>query len=117
MGIPFFFIYFDNLFWARFFPSLFYSVIKFNRVITYIIYIACTAATESLTKSFAKEYGKFVRVNCVNPGLIKSNLSNDFFENRKKYVLNQTPIRKLCEPCDIADVVYNIVTNMKMING
>ena len=82
-----------------------------------IIYIACKAATESLTKSFAKEYGKFVRVNCVNPGLIKSNLSNDFFENRKKYVLNQTPIRKLCEPCDIADVVYNIVTNMKMING
>jgi len=78
-----------------------------------MIYIACKAAMESLTKSFAKEYGKLVRVNCVNPGLIKSNLSENFFKGRKEYVISQTPMKRLCEPADIADVVYNIVTNMK----
>ena len=82
-----------------------------------IIYIACKAATESLTKSFAKKYGELVRVNCVNPGLIESNLSKDFFRDRKEYVISQTPTKKLCSPSDIADVVYNIVTNMKMVNG
>ena len=70
-----------------------------------------------MTKSFAKKYGELVRVNCVNPGLIESNLSKDFFRDRKEYVISQTPTKKLCSPSDIADVVYNIVTNMKMVNG
>ena len=82
-----------------------------------VIYIACKSATESLTKSFAKEYGKSVRVNCVNPGLIKSNLSSDFFDKRKKYVENNTPMKELCKAIDIADTVYHIVNDMKMMNG
>ena len=82
-----------------------------------VIYIACKAAIESLTKSFAKKYGEFVRVNCVNPGLIKSNLSADFFDEKKDYVKSQTPMKKLCNPYDIASTVYRIVTDMKMLNG
>tara|TARA_B100000287_G_C20445198_1_gene707239 strand:- start:4 stop:723 length:720 start_codon:yes stop_codon:yes gene_type:complete len=82
-----------------------------------IIYIACKSAVESLTKSFAKKYGSNVRVNCVNPGLIKSSLSSEFFDKRKEYVESKTPMAKLCESTDIADTVYNIVTNMKMVNG
>ena len=49
--------------------------------------------------------------------MIESNLSKDFFRDRKEYVISQTPTKKLCSPSDIADVVYNIVTNMKMVNG
>ena len=82
-----------------------------------MIYIACKSAIESLTKSFAKHYGEFVRVNCVNPGLVKSYLSKDFFDDRKKYVISKTPIKKLTTPNDIAEIVFNIVTNIKMLNG
>ena len=64
-----------------------------------------------------KKYGSNVRVNCVNPGLIKSSLSSEFFDKRKEYVESKTPMAKLCESTDIADTVYNIVTNMKMVNG
>ena len=82
-----------------------------------VIYIACKAAMESLTKSFAKKYGELVRVNCVNPGLIKSNLSSEFFDKRKYYVLDGTPMRKLCDSRDVAEVVYNISVNFKFVTG
>lgn len=82
-----------------------------------VVYIACKAAMESLTKSFAKNYGELVRVNCVNPGLIKSNLSSEFFDKRKYYVLDGTPMRKLCSSNDVAEVVYNISANFKLVTG
>jgi 3-oxoacyl-[acyl-carrier protein] reductase len=82
-----------------------------------VVYIACKAAMESLTKSFAKNYGELVRVNCVNPGLIKSNLSSEFFDKRKLYVLDGTPMRKLCNSEDVAEVVHNIAVNFQLVTG
>ena len=41
----------------------------------------------------------------------------DFFDKRKKYVENNTPMKELCKSIDIADTVYHIVNDMKMMNG
>ena len=53
----------------------------------------------------------FGAFNCL------SNLSSDFFDKRKKYVENNTPMKELCKSIDIADTVYHIVNDMKMMNG
>ncbi len=74
-------------------------------------------AVMSLTKSFAKDYGDKVRVNCVLPGLVKSKLTSDSDESRFDYVKDNTPLNRLCTSKDVADVVLAVINDMKFVNG
>lgn len=75
-----------------------------------IAYTASKTAIEGMTRAMAVDLAQFgIRVNCVAPGFIKTNMSSKALDNdpeRKNKVLGRTPMGKLGEPSDVADAVY-----------
>ena len=69
------------------------------------IYSISKSALIMLTKSQAKEWGKFgIRSNAICPGLIKTKFSSALWtnENVLSKVKNDLPLRKIAEPDDMA---------------
>jgi NAD(P)-dependent dehydrogenase (short-subunit alcohol dehydrogenase family) len=63
------------------------------------------AADFALARNLAVEYGPHnVRVNCIAPGLIKTEFARALWENPQtlKYVTDTTPLRRIGEPDEIA---------------
>ncbi len=63
------------------------------------------AADFALARNLAIEYGPHnVRVNCIAPGLIKTDFARALWENPQtlKYVNDTTPLRRIGEPDEIA---------------
>ncbi|MEO1045458.1 MAG: SDR family oxidoreductase [Pseudomonadota bacterium] len=63
------------------------------------------AADFQLARNLATEYGKQgVRVNCIAPGIIKTDFARALWENPKlmAYVENATPLGRIGEPHEIA---------------
>ncbi|MGA9589629.1 MAG: SDR family oxidoreductase [Salegentibacter sp.] len=80
-----------------------------------IAYTASKTAVEGMTRAMAVDLAPFgIRINCVAPGFIKTNMSGKALDNdpeRKNKVLSRTPMGKLGEPSDIADAVYYYATS------
>lgn len=84
-----------------------------NAIDTYYIesldYDASKAGLISLTHNLAKHYAPYVRVNCICPGWVNTdmnkNLTIEFIEEEKKKIL----LNRFAEPIDIAKSIYNIV--------
>ena len=68
-------------------------------------YCISKAADFQLARNLAVEYGQHnVRVNCIAPGLIKTDFARALWENpdNLKYALATTPMRRIGEPDEIA---------------
>lgn len=91
--------------------------------IPYVIgYTAAKTGIEGMTKAMAVELSPDgIRVNCVAPGFIKTNMSSKALDNdpaRKQKVMSRTPMGRLGEPEDIAEAVYFLSSNAaKYITG
>lgn len=69
-------------------------------------YAAAKSAQYGFTKSLAREAGNFnIRVNCIAPGLIKTDMLSSVPEKALSQLTKQTPLRKIGEPEDIALMV------------
>lgn len=72
-------------------------------------YTATKAALSGLVRSLAIEWGpKGVTVNAVGPGIIKTPLTTSYMEQHPERVtatIENTPLRRLGTPEDVADVV------------
>ncbi|TDC40268.1 SDR family oxidoreductase [Micromonospora sp. 15K316] len=69
-------------------------------------YAASKASVEGLTRAAAKELGPAgVRVNAVAPGFIRTDLLADLDEAGRQARADATPLRRLGEPEEVADVV------------
>ncbi len=72
-------------------------------------YAATKAGVSGMVRSLAVEWGpKGVTVNAVGPGIIKTPLTTaymDQFPDRVTAAIEHTPLRRLGEPEDVADVV------------
>jgi NAD(P)-dependent dehydrogenase (short-subunit alcohol dehydrogenase family) len=70
-----------------------------------IPYAAAKAAITSMARSLAGEYvGKGVRVNCVAPGLIRTESSRQMWEDQPlldRYLESHVPMRRIGEPEEI----------------
>tara|TARA_B100000953_G_scaffold50460_2_gene38838 strand:+ start:690 stop:1433 length:744 start_codon:yes stop_codon:yes gene_type:complete len=81
-----------------------------------IAYSASKTAVEGMTRAMAVDLAKFgIRVNCVAPGFIKTNMSSKALDSdpeRKNKVLGRTPMGKLGEPADIGDAVFYYATDL-----
>lgn len=70
-------------------------------------YAISKAADMQLARNLAMEWGPHnIRVNCIAPGLIKTDFARALWENpelRKRYE-TQTPLRRLGEPEDIGGI-------------
>ena len=88
------------------------SIINFSSIATAInlegesIYGATKAAVENYSKTLAMELSTFnVRVNCVAPGPIRTNLLNGVTENQISEVLKNQIIRKEFTHANVCDLV------------
>ncbi len=69
-------------------------------------YSAAKAGIIGLTKSTARELGKYqVTVNAVAPGLILTDMMTQMPEEAKQVSLNETVLKKLGQPEDVAHLV------------
>jgi len=69
-------------------------------------YVVAKAALVALARSLAVEYGpKGIRVNVVAPGMTQTDMIAHLPDKVKMLTRMQTPLRRLAEPDDIADVV------------
>jgi 3-oxoacyl-[acyl-carrier protein] reductase len=69
-------------------------------------YTASKAAIIALTHAFAKELGsQGITVNCVAPGLTETEMAATMPKERHEAVIAATPLGRLGQPDDIAEVV------------
>ncbi|MFN0092851.1 MAG: SDR family oxidoreductase [Acidimicrobiales bacterium] len=79
------------------------SVAGFRSDIQLGVYGVTKAALVKLTQQLAPELGPQVRVNCVAPGLIKTDFARILWEGeRGKLVAERYPLKRLGEPEDVA---------------
>ena len=75
-------------------------------------YAASKGGVIALTKALAKEVGsRGIRVNCVAPGYITTELTDVLSEEIRDVLLQQTPLGRLGEPDDIARTVRFLLSD------
>lgn len=78
-------------------------------------YAASKAAVAALTASAALEYAPTIRVNAVSPGMIRTAMTAPMFEfmpNQVERFETGTPVARIGEPEDIADVVVFLCSDL-----
>jgi len=79
------------------------------------IYGASKAAVHGFTKTWSVEFGKFgIRVNAVAPGAVLTDLLKDVSGERKNEFREQTPLKELSTPQDIAEAVVFLAKHPKI---
>lgn len=69
-------------------------------------YAATKAGAEGFSRALAKELGsRSITVNCVAPGFIDTDMTNELTEDQKNLMLGQIPLGRLGEPQEIAALV------------
>jgi len=75
-------------------------------------YAASKAGLIGFTKSLAKEVGsRGIRVNCVAPGFIKTDMTQGLTEDLQKQMLTQIPLGYLAEPSEVANCVAFLLSD------
>lgn len=82
-------------------------------------YSAAKAGIIGLTKALAKEVGlSQIRVNCIAPGVIMTDMMKDFDEQTINELKDETPLNVLGEPQDIAQTALFLCSDKaKFITG
>ena len=84
-------------------------------------YSAAKAGVAAITASAALEYGPQIRVNAVSPGMILTPLTEpllQFLPHERERYERTTPVGRIGEPEDIADVVVFLCSDMaRFITG
>ena len=84
-------------------------------------YAASKAAVAALTASAALEYAPTIRVNAVSPGMIRTTMTEPMFTfmpGQVERFETDTPVGRMGEPEDIADVVVFLCSDLaRFITG
>jgi NAD(P)-dependent dehydrogenase (short-subunit alcohol dehydrogenase family) len=78
-------------------------------------YAAAKAGVAAMTASAALEYGPAIRVNAVAPGMIVTALTEpllQFLPGETERFERDTPVRRLGQPGDVADVVVFLCSDL-----
>ena len=76
-------------------------------------YASSKAALIAMSKSLAREYAKKnIRVNCISPGFIESDMTAILKEEQKNMLLNSIPMGKMGVGEDIANAVLFLASNL-----
>ena len=75
-------------------------------------YAASKGGVIALTKALAKEVGsRGIRVNCIAPGYITTELTDVLPEATREAILGQTPLQRLGDPDDVARVARFLLSD------
>ena len=82
-------------------------------------YSAAKGGLIAMTKALAKEIGPSgIRVNCVAPGVIDTIMIRDLDEKARRALAEETPLRRLGEPRDVAGAVLFLTgENASFVTG
>jgi 3-oxoacyl-[acyl-carrier protein] reductase len=84
-------------------------------------YAASKAAVVSLTKLLALNLSPEIRVNAVAPGWIEGEwmerMLKDKYEELFARRAKSTPLRRCATPDDVAEVIVNLLTSNRFVNG
>ncbi len=82
-------------------------------------YAASKGGVEAFSKSIAQEVGsRNIRVNCIAPGFIATDMTDELPEERKKAILSSVPLNSIGEPIDVAQsVAFLLSDESKYITG
>ncbi len=76
-----------------------------------VAYSASKSAIEGFTKALAKELGPSgICVNCVEPGVINTEMNAEIDETTMNELCAETPVGKIGDVNEIADFIYLIAT-------
>ena len=76
------------------------------------MYGASKAAADAITGTLAKELGgRKIRVNSLNPGLVKTEGTAIFGEDFLHHAIAQTPLGRVGQPRDIATVAVFLASD------
>lgn len=74
-------------------------------------YAAAKYAIVGLTETAAKDLGSYnITVNALKPGVIRSALTDGFLEMAESGLTNATPVKRIGEPIDVAQLVTALVS-------
>lgn len=84
-----------------------------------VCYGASKAALKGLTKSLAKEVGRFnIRVNSIAPGFINTDMLNFISDKEWKYICKKIPLGRIGQPSDVGSLVgYLMSKEAEYITG
>lgn len=92
-----------------------------NSIGSSIPYAASKAALHNLTLSLARALAPEVRVNCVAPGFVDTRWLERGYGERldaiRKLVAQQTPLRGVAGPDQVAQVVVSMIAGMDWVTG
>ena len=76
-------------------------------------YTASKAGIVAMSKSFALEYGKKnIKINCVSPGFITTEMTNKIDQNYKEILKSRIPLDRFGDPKDVANTVLFLCSNL-----
>jgi len=82
------------------------SVAAVNGFSTQMNYAAAKSAIVGITLTAAKELGPYgITVNCIQPGIIRTDMSAILLEQGENKYIRKTPTLKIGEPSDVANAV------------
>lgn len=82
------------------------------------VYNMFKSALIHVTKQFAAELGPGVRVNCIAPGLIKTDFARVLWEGDREHQVAQAyPLKRLGEPEDIGEAALFLAANASWMTG
>jgi 3-oxoacyl-[acyl-carrier protein] reductase len=93
------------------------SVAGLGRPGSSIAYGASKAALINLTRSLAIALAPDVRVNAVAPGLVDSPWTQPWPMAKKQGYIDQSLMRRICTPADIAEAILFLAAGGAMITG
>jgi len=77
-----------------------------------IHYASSKAALMALTRCCAEAFAPHVRVNCIAPGVVKTEMGELLGPAAIEKVIADTPLGRLAEPEEIANVVYFLLSDL-----
>ena len=76
-------------------------------------YAASKAGLIGMSKSLALEYGKKnIKINCVSPGFIKSNMTDKINDNFKQSLQDKISLNRFGLPEDVANAVVFLSSDL-----
>ena len=89
------------------------SMVGINGGRNQVSYAASKFAVNGITKSLAKELGKYqIRVNAVAPGVVGTDMmKQSVTEEMKQRLIQMTPLMKMAQPEDIAGAYLYLASN------
>jgi 3-oxoacyl-[acyl-carrier protein] reductase len=93
------------------------SIASKNGMGSNVAYSSAKAGLNNLAKSLSKILGKCVQVNCIAPGLMKTNFTARFSDKYFRDYKLKTPTQTLTTPEDIASVALSLCLNFNNFTG